>query len=102
MSDRPIQKGDMVWVAHRPPCGCIPKKYGGFGEVSEVCTSWTGYWQCGVCYKHFETSQLLARVPNLVRATADTSIGWYLLSMLKRIDPGILSEDIPEKEELLA
>lgn len=88
MRDKPIQKGDLVVVNKPLPCG-----HGGMGIIATVEAIKDS--RVGFC--------LVCRAQVKAQKTAVLSNGRIkLLTRLKRLDHGNISEDIPTKEELTA
>ena len=96
MSDRPIQKGDLVMIVRGH--SCVLNKLGGIPfVVTGFMNPRGGGWRCSRCLT-------MSAGPNELGVTGDIGLrgGAAPVSWLLRIDPSNLSEDIPEKEELHA
>ncbi len=93
MSEKPIEVGDLVRVA-RTCCNMQYLQSGGkIGVVRKIKPYPFGSWYCLGC--DASSHELYAEAFNWPHNAAP-------LSWLKRIDPGSLSEDVPEKEEISA
>ena len=93
MSDKPIQVGDFVMVVR--PSFCIGGDDGiGFMFVVRgIFRDCEISGECMYCGKDHHDNELMAD---------DGDISAWSLSRLKRIDPDILKDGIPNREELTA
>ena len=93
MSDRPIQKGDLVMVVKLPRCGCLTT----LGMIFTVASrSDADSTTCRECGDHIDGPIPYAWMPIGSKFTGST------LNRLKRIPPLSESEGIETKEELTA
>ncbi len=92
MSEKPIQKGDLVMVIRALPC-CGQMYRAGFTYiVQSVFRSTRHRCICGA-------------FSDVTVASCDDGLPWprgFPISILKRLDPGNLSEDVPTDEKVSA
>ena len=88
MSERPIHVGDAVYVYRTCCTGTEVELYGKVGIVRAFSPYKYKCYYCG--WSGTEARAIAFSEPDIC-----APISW-----LKRIDPGCLDEDIPEKEEL--
>ena len=84
--DKSISKGDLVMVVRRTMC-CNSDK--SIGKIFTAGNHYTGLSRCPTCGSRNQTIGVW---------TSNGTVEHYF--RLKRIDPGILSEDVPEAEKV--
>ncbi len=92
MNESPIKVGDLVRI-YRTCCKTMHQQCGGnIGIVRKISSYTLDYWHCLDCGAKGTEPRVEA---------FNSPYPFAPLSWLKRIDPGILSEDIPTEEEIL-